>query len=339
MIKRFVYIIYYLIKLDRNKFSSFLAFASKKSKKSKFNLITDMILSVFKYNISLLEYFQFHFYEKNGEERKKWAGTGYMYEYQLLMNPKKYREILENKIMFLKKYSDFVNHVYLTSEQIKNKADITKIINNPTGKIVFKHSKGQCGKGILIKETAGVDRAVLLNELKNSGNDFVESFVQQHDELDALSSSGLNTIRIITQLDNDNHVYILGARLRITINSIVDNLAAGNIAAPINLETGIVEGPGVFSDITKNDLDIHPITGTKITGFKIPFWSETLSLVKNAALIDTNNKSIGWDIAITNDGPELIEGNHDWCKLLWQLPVKKGLKPVLEKFRSQSQKL
>jgi hypothetical protein len=35
------------------------------------------------------------------------------------------------------------------------------------------------------------------------------------------------------------------------------------------------------------------------------------------------------DIAITNRGPELIEGNHDWCKLLWQLPAKKGLKHML----------
>ena len=38
---------------------------------------------------------------------------------------------------------------------------------------------------------------------------------------------------------------------------------------------------------------------------------------------------LGWDVSITNDGPELLERNHDWCKLLWQLPVKKGLKQEL----------
>ena len=36
-----------------------------------------------------------------------------------------------------------------------------------------------------------------------------------------------------------------------------------------------------------------------------------------------------------NEGPELIEGNHDWCKLLWQLPVNKGLKHVLEKYKNE----
>jgi hypothetical protein len=43
--------------------------------------------SVFRFNISILEYFQFGFAEKTNLERKEWAGTGYMYDYQLKMNP------------------------------------------------------------------------------------------------------------------------------------------------------------------------------------------------------------------------------------------------------------
>jgi hypothetical protein len=56
-------------------------------------------------------------------------------------------------------------------------------------------------------------------------------------------------------------------------------------------------------------------------------------MIKKAALLHPENRSIGWDVAITNNGPELIEANHDWCKLLWQLPVKKGLKHVLENYK------
>ena len=60
----------------------------------------------------------------------------------------------------------------------------------------------------------------------------------------------------------------------------MDNLAAGNIAAPIDDETGIISGSGVYSDITKAPESIHPVTGEKITGFQIPFLKETIELVK-----------------------------------------------------------
>ena len=49
------------------------------------------------------------------------------------------------------------------------------------------------------------------------------------------------------------------------------------------------------------------------------------------ALPCKQNRSIGWDIVITPEGPGLIEGNHDWCKLVWQLPVGRGLKLLLER--------
>jgi hypothetical protein len=66
-----------------------------------------------------------------------------------------------------------------------------------------------------------------------------------------------------------------------------------------------------------------------IIGFQIPFWPETLKLAKDAARLHPQNRSIGWDIVVTPDGPGLIEGNHDWCKLVWQMPVKQGLKHLL----------
>jgi hypothetical protein len=55
-------------------------------------------------------------------------------------------------------------------------------------------------------------------------------------------------------------------------------------------------------------------------------------MAKDAALHNTKNRSIGWDIAITDDGPDLIEGNHNWDKVIWQRSVKKGLKPLIEPY-------
>ncbi len=336
MRKRILYFSYYLKELDREKFRSFLKKAKEDTGRSTFSILSDVISAVFKYNISILEYFQFHFYAISKVERETFAGTGYMYEYQLKMNPKSARALLEDKLQFLDGYKQFVRHEHVSLAQMeKLPTAAEKILSNKSGKLVLKNAHGQCGNSIEVINTNGLTQQKIVDQLKKSGNDLVEEFVVQHRDLMALSSSGLNTVRIITQLNSKDEVDILGARLRITINSAVDNLAAGNMAASINVETGKLDGPGVYSDITKKDEQYHPITRVPVIGFQVPFWKESLQLVKDAALKNKTNRSIGWDVAITAQGPELIEGNHNWCKLLWQLPVKKGLKPMLEPYLRQ----
>jgi len=334
MIKRVLYLGYYLKQLDRNKFSTFLEYTNKYTEASKIVILLDVLQSVFKYNISLLEYFQFRFFELGKEKRNSYAGTGYMYEYQLKMNPKTERHILDDKTLFYKNYSEFFVHKVADLATLKDNHQVAdQILSNPSEKIVLKVSDGKCGKGVLIKRTQEFTASSLVVYMEKEGFELAEEFLIQHPLLKTLSPSAVNTIRIFTQLNHQNEVEILGCRLRISVDSPVDNMAAGNLAAPIDEETGVVYGPGVYSDITKQDQVIHPITGVAIEGFQIPFWNECLDMAKQAALKHTQNRSIGWDIVITENGPGLIEGNHDWCKLLWQLPVKFGMKQILDSYK------
>lgn len=331
ILKRILYLGYYLKQLDKKKFKTFSNYVVTYKGFSKVRLLKDIFFSIIRHNISILDYFYFHFYELLEDERSTYAGTGYMYEYQLLMNYKKARKVLENKLLFLKEYQPFIRHKFYNLRKFSPQ-ELTELIKTENfTKIVLKSSDGQCGEGIEVI-TVDTSNQSLEKKLETTGNDLLEEFIVQHDDLMRLSPSGLNTVRIFTQLNKNDEVEILGARLRITIDSYVDNLAAGNIAAPINEKTGIVEGPGVYSDITKQDEFKHPVTNVKIVGFQIPYWKESMKMVKEAALLHTENRSIGWDVAITNEGPELLEGNHNWCKLLWQLPVKKGLKSKLEQY-------
>lgn len=335
--KRGLYLAYYLKQLDREKFDLFLNYVSKKKGISKPSIIQDIIGSVFKYNVSILEYFQFGFYDLSDEDRKKWAGTGHMYEYQLKMNPPSLRHILDDKRLFYKYYGDFFVHRVADIEELEQKPDTAEaILSNASGKLVFKVADGKCGVEVEIRNTEDFDRKSMITFMKKRGFGLVEEFIIQHPEINLLSPSAVNTVRIFTQLNDGDGVDILGCRLRISVNSPVDNMAAGNLAAPIDEATGIVNGPGVYSDITKPDKQYHPVTNVKIAGFQVPYWNETLRMIKEAALKHPQNRSIGWDVVITEEGPGLIEGNHDWCKLLWQLPVKRGLKPSLLKYKIAS---
>lgn len=331
MIKRILYLGYYLKNLDTEKFWLFFNYVRKRNKIASLSLMTDIIGSSIKYNISLLEYFQFHFYRLDKETRSTFAGTGSMYEYQLLMNPKSSRQVLDDKIDFFKKYRSFIQHIAVDIETLKSDDTIkSELLKNPSGKIVLKYSHGQCGWQVKILKTDFFHEKNLVTFMEENGFDLAEEFIVQHPDLMKLSPSAVNTVRVITQLNANDEIELLGVRLRISENSPVDNMASGNFAAAVDDSTGIVNSPGVYSDITKEDVTIHPITKVPIIGFQIPLWSEIIALVTQAALLVPANKSIGWDVAVTEKGPELIEGNHDWCKLVWQLPVHKGLKPILD---------
>ena len=333
---RCLYLGYYIKELDLAKYKYFLDRCSEATGRSRLRLAVGSILDTLRHNVSLLEYFQFGFPILKRDEKEKWAGSGYMYEYQRVMNPPSTRRVLDDKREFFKLYRKFFVHKVFTLEELETDASaLQRLIGACDGKLVLKASDGKCGAQVGIVDAAEWDRRELLATMRASGYDMAEEFIIQHEDLQVLSPSAVNTVRIITQLNSKNEVEILGCRLRISVNSPVDNLAAGNIAAPIDERTGVVYGPGVYDDTFKCEETIHPVTKTKIVGFQVPFWHECLRLAEEAARHDLSNRSIGWDIVVTESGPGLIEGNHDWCKLVWQLPVKTGLRPVLDRHWSE----
>ncbi len=332
--QRTKYLAYYLKEMDWEKFNKFKKFVQQKTGKSSFAIWMDAIRCVYKYNIGLIDYFLFKFYEKSPQEREKWVGTGWKYEFDLRMNPKSTRNILENKLEFYGAYGPFINHEFSSIQDVQEgNAAAQAVLNNASGKIVVKDSTGQCGWDVEVLDASKFSLDSLGKYMASKGFDLVESFVQQHPEINKLSPSGLNTVRMITMINNQGGVDILGARMRISVNSHVDNLASGNIACPIDLETGRIAGPGVYSDITKESVTKHPITQVELINYQIPHWQEIVETTKKIALHRPENRGVGWDVAVTANGPDFIEGNHNWCKILWQIPVNQGLKSVLMQYK------
>lgn len=327
------YLLYYFKELDWPKFNAFFEYVKKQTRKTAWSLWADIISSSYLYNIGLMDYFIFRFDEKDATERRKWVGTGYKYEFDLKMNPKNTREILQNKIKFYEVYFPFIKHGYCTIEDLnQNRPNALSVLNNKSGKVVVKDSLGQCGWDVEIVKASEYTPQQLAAYMKSKGFDLAEEFIQQHQVLSSLSPTGLNTVRMITMINNFGGVDILGARMRISVNNHVDNLASGNIACSIDLDSGRINGKGVYSDITKEAVTHHPVTGIELVGFQIPMWEEIMQSTNEIALYRPENRGVGWDVALTPEGPDFVEGNHNWCKILWQLPVNKGLKHILEKY-------
>ena len=93
--------------------------------------------------------------------------------------------------------------------------------------------------------------------------------------------------------------------------SVVDNFQRGNLVAPVCLQTGCLgiarsrDAHGVISTV-----DVHPDSGERIEGTPVPFFSEALVVCRRAHQLIGRAPLIGWDVAITANGPILVEGNH-----------------------------
>jgi hypothetical protein len=133
-----------------------------------------------------------------------------------------------------------------------------------------------------------------------------------HPELDAINLGALSTLRMVTALDEAERPELIGAVLRMPsrADSAVDNFHAGGIAAPVDPATGRL---GAASDMGLKPNtrwhDAHPVTGGKIAGRILPYWSEAKTLVTQAHARLGDRVVIGWDVAILADGPAIVEAN------------------------------
>lgn len=328
--KNLAYFFYYLKITNWVRLKSHLQFVCKLNNISKMRVLKDMIYCTLKYGTAFHEYFYYGFWQKTPQQRSEYASMGFMYEYQKKMNPPSKREVLADKNKFDVAYQEFVGRGLLNPETASI-ADIEKFIEGKQ-KIVLKRSTGGGGKNVKILTGTKINAKNIQLQAIAERFDILEEFVIQHEDLQNLSPNSLNTVRFITQLKMDGSVDIIGASLRMGIYKNTDNLSSGGITCKVNVEKGVIESKGYSFDITQPLCDVHPVSGIKLIGFPIPYWKEVKEMCKRAAAKYPDNRCIGWDVAIKQDGPLLIEGNHDWGARVWQMPAGKGMKTLLEKY-------
>jgi hypothetical protein len=140
----------------------------------------------------------------------------------------------------------------------------------------------------------------------------VQERVKPHHSLNVLTSGALPTVRVTTCLGESGDPEVVSGVFRMAIgnNRTVDNLHAGGIAASVGVEDGrLSRASDLGMDARLGWLDRHPDTGAFIKGRELPLWNETKALALQAHRAFADRVLVGWDIAITDDGPVIVEGN------------------------------
>ncbi len=185
-----------------------------------------------------------------------------------------------------------------------------------------KQFDGQLGNGAFPIKIQG-SKVYVNNELVSSTDDLLKTFttasyiiqerILQHLELNRLCSTAVNTIRLVTLITPDEEIIAVRAGLRIgREGSCVDNCAKGGIFVGIDLNTGKLMKKGIIKPPHGKIVYQHPDNGVVFEGFEIPFFKEAVEMAKELHSKLYRIHSVGWDIAITPNGPMFIEGNSLW---------------------------
>jgi hypothetical protein len=188
----------------------------------------------------------------------------------------------------------------------------------PTSEIVaIKPTGGVGGSGFELASlprrewTTDSFKAWLRDRMRHRHGDWiVQPKIDGHEGLRDLALNALSTVRITTMQNEHGRTEIVTAAFRFAGNpeAMVDNLAAGGLLAPVDMESGRLGC--ACNGRRPGDVRHHPVTGAQIEGRTLPFWSKTRELVLRAHREGfAEYVMIGWDVGITGRGPILIEGN------------------------------
>ena len=157
-----------------------------------------------------------------------------------------------------------------------------------------------------------------------------EERLRPHEEIvEVTGSETLCTLRILTLLTESGTVELVAGLFKLQPeNKGVDNTSAGAMAVSIDLQTGVL-GEGSFmylKDYRQSPrYREYPGSPRPFYGRQLPLWGEVVSLAKTAAAAFPMTRCIGWDVAISDLGPVLVEGNAGWGVESLQLASNRGL--------------
>ena len=209
--------------------------------------------------------------------------------------------------------------LYNASNKPLTEAETNAVINSAEAKKIFiKPRFGLGGRGIVVfnraenntflnDEQQVLDHSFFINTLKD-GSYIVQEGMVQHDELNRVYPSSVNTFRVMTECVNGEAKVIYALFRMGSGGQQIDNASSGGMYLKVDVETG--ELADFAYNTNRKTFYQHPDTGFTFKGAKIEKWSEAKAFALSVTEKFREIKYMGWDIAFSTEGPTVIELNN-----------------------------
>ena len=310
------------------KLNHIMEIVREKSGQNKVHTFFDILWCAARYGAGYYDYLMFGFYDMNGRERDTYLTRVRNKKVQEIMNDIAYSDEFDDKLRFNENFAEFLGRKTLNGETA-TVADLTDFLDGQEA-IFAKINHGDCGRGVeklYVKDFESP--AAMLDYIQQNKLVVLEQVLKQHEDMARLHPASVNTMRILTDLVDDTvHIAYITVKMG-RGGGVCDNSGQGGVLCRVDIESGRICSPA--TDDYFNVYDKHPDTGIVFQGYQLPMVDEAIALAKKAARKVPQVGHVGWDVAITPDGPAIIEGNDfpgtDLCQLAPFYPEKRGLWP------------
>lgn len=286
------------------------------------------------------EYYEFEFEKRDEEFRRSFLGLNEQRHYLDLLNPIKYYTLSRNKYLAhrildntgvrkteLYCYYEPEGRVFDSSEIASNAADACRILKSKgVTQCVIKDTENSHGEGVIVvKEIEYLNddcimhyfngRSTKLSEILDEHPKIFEGLIKQTAQFAGFNSSSVNTVRFMTVLYPDGEAKIIATFIKIgRAGRCVDNAGdGGNVDVCVDVESGEIKYAIQYDGWHKiTNIEKHPDSGTQLNGVFIENWEQIKTEVIRFQQAMPWCKAAGWDIAITDNGPVIIEVNDFW---------------------------
>ena len=297
------------------------------------------------------EYYEFEFEKRSETFRRDFLGLNEQHFYLDLLNPLKYMSLARNKYMAHKMMENTgvrTSGLYCYYQPEARYAVNNECAGDLSGVLQILKAKGVQSCVIKTTESSHGDNVWVIKSIGYQDDDAImirfdgqeltlssilgeealifESLVRQTDQFASFNASSVNTVRFMTALYPDGSAKVIATFIKIGREGrCVDNAGGGgNVDVCVDVETGEIRYAVQFDGWHHaQDIDCHPDNGNLLNGVVIENWEAVKSEVIRFQQAFPYCKVAGWDIAITDEGPVVIEINDFWDRT-GQLFIRKG---------------
>lgn len=304
-------------------------------------IIADYLSLFRKKGLTVSEYYDYEFEKRDTQYRNAFLGKNEQRLYLDYLNPVKYYSLARNKYLAHKVFENTgirtsELYCYFHPEGVVSDSSIIAtdlrgvlriLAEKHVDRCVIKTTESSHGDNVLVvnairyqEHDAEVQlfdgKEIILSEVLQKGNPLIfESVVLQSEQMNDLNPSSVNTVRVMTTLYPSGEARVIAAWMKVgRLGKCVDNAGSGgNVDSGIDVDTGQIIGPCQFDGWRKvTPIECHPDSGQRLEGMYIADWKKVKEQVAMFQQAYPWSKAVGWDIAITDNGPVVIEANEFW---------------------------